>query len=98
MSIVARKIPCHCPTCGNTLTYREMDEFLAWCEGRGCDPIEFAFRGTPPGIRCHECVERRLAEGMEDDEPAIKRLVGKLHNLYRYGVAELPEGKPVRWH
>jgi hypothetical protein len=75
-----------------------MEEFLASCEAWGVDPVEYAFRGTPPGIRCNTCMKRRLAEGMEDGEPEIQRLVSKMHNLYRYGVAELPDGKPPRWH
>lgn len=98
MSAGGRKIPCHCPSCGEVHTRRRMEEFLETCESRGWDPVEYAFRGTPAGIRCGKCMERRLAEGMEDGEPMIQRIVARMRNYYRYGVAELPDGKPVTFH
>jgi hypothetical protein len=97
MSTGARKIPGHCPTCGNALSRSEMEEFLKLCEGWGCDPIEFAFRGTPPGIRCGSCMVRTIADGAEHGDAAIQPLVRKMR-LYCLGVEELPDGKPVRWH
>jgi hypothetical protein len=84
--------------CGEALSRREMQTFLDACEGWKVDPVEFAFRRTPPGVVCRRCFMRGLADGVEREDPVAQEFLEKLRNLYRYGEAELPGGKPPVFH
>jgi hypothetical protein len=90
----ARKIPRECCACGKVLDRTDMERFLDTCEKHGKDPVEVAFSRRPPGCLCMACVTLILAERADDGEPGAQRFITALRNLYHYGVAELPDGKP----
>jgi hypothetical protein len=97
MSTGPKKIPSHCPLCGEALTSREMAAFLDRCEKSGTDPLELALSRKPPGVVCISCFCATVAEGAEDGDPAARRLVSQMR-VVALGIEELPDGKPVQWH
>jgi hypothetical protein len=98
MSDGAKKIPAECCSCGKVLERREMELFLETCEKHGKDPLAVAFSRRPPGARCACCVALILAERADDGEPGAQGVIDAMRNLYHFGVAELPGGKPPQIH
>lgn len=97
MSAETNKIPPTCRACGNELSRTEMEDFVAFCERRGRDPVEFALSSSPPGVLCNQCLFTTLAEHAADGHPVARRMIARMR-LADLGVEVLPGGKSETKH
>lgn len=78
-----RKIPAECRYCDEPLTRSDMELYLKLCEKAKVDPIELAFKFTPPGAACIGCLTRSAIEHGGNGDPKLDQFLSKLEKMLK---------------